>query len=212
MAARIDHVARDHHVGLAEHAVGLRAVAGLPVEDVVVGLVLLVVADDRRIGVERLASVDDGRQLLVLDVDQLERIARGVAVVGHDERDLLALEAHLVRGQHGLGVVGHRGHPGQVQRLEVLAGDHRAHLGMGERGGGVDRDDARVRERAAQHRAVQHPGQDDVVHVGALAADEARVLLALEPAESDRALFGDGHVSPPGSARSRDARQPSGSP
>ena len=52
----------------------------------------------------------------------------------------------------------------------------------------VDRDDLRVRVRAAQDRAVHHPGQADVVQVGALAADEARVLLALEAAEADRAL------------------------
>ena len=53
---------------------------------------------------------------------------------------------------------------------------------------GVDRDDPRVRVRAAQHRAVDHPRQPDVVEVGALAADEARVLLALQPAEADRPL------------------------
>ncbi len=37
------------------------------------------------------------------------------------------------------------------------------------------------------------PGQLDVVDVVALAADEARVLLALEAAEADRALLGGGH-------------------
>ena len=74
-------------------------------------------------GSSALRGVDHGRQRLVLDVDQLERVARGVAVVGDDERDLLALEAHLVGGQHGLDVVRQRRHPGQAQRLEVLAGD-----------------------------------------------------------------------------------------
>ena len=37
---------------------------------------------------------------------------------------------------------------------------------------------------------MHHARQPDVVQVGALAADEARVLLALEPAEADRALGG----------------------
>jgi hypothetical protein len=46
--------------------------------------------------------------------------------------------------------------------------------------------------RAAQQRAVDHPRQLDVVEVVALAADEARVLLALEAAEADRALGGGG--------------------
>ena len=40
-------------VRVGEDRVGLRLVARLPVEDVVVGLALLVVADDRRVGVER---------------------------------------------------------------------------------------------------------------------------------------------------------------
>ena len=46
-------------------------------------------------------------------------------------------------------------------------------------------------------RAVQHPGQLDVVEVGALAADEARVLLALQPAEADRPLVGARHPTSP---------------
>ena len=58
-----------------------------------------------------------GGQDVVLDVDQLERVARRVAVLGDDERDLLALEAHLVGGQHGLDVVGQRRHPGQARGL-----------------------------------------------------------------------------------------------
>ena len=129
-------------------------------------------------------ALDHRRQRLVLDLDQLQRVAGAVAVVRHDERDLLALEAHLVRGQHGLHVARQRRHPGELQALQVLAGDDGVHLRVLQGGGRVDRDDAGVRERAAQHRAVQHPGQRDVVDVGALAADEARVLLALAAGRS----------------------------
>ena len=117
-----------------------------------------------------------------------QRVARGVLVGRDHERDLLALEADLVAGQHRLGVVGDRRHPRQPERLEVLGGDDRGDARVRERRGGVDRDDLGVRVGAAQHRAVHHPGQADVVEVGALAADEARVLLALEPAEADRPL------------------------
>ena len=193
---------RHDRVGLGERAVGGRLVAGLPGRArEVVALAGLVVADQRRVGVERLAGVDDRRQRLVLDVDQLQRVV-GRVLVGRDhERDLLALEADLVAGEHGLGVVGDRRHPGQAERLEVLGGDHGGDVGMGQRGRGVDRDDARVGVRAAQHGAVHHPRQLDVVEVGALAADEARVLLALQPAEADRALgrgarevLDDGHA------------------
>ena len=45
----------DDDVGVGEDRVGLGLVARLPVEDVVVGLALLVVADHRRVGVERAA-------------------------------------------------------------------------------------------------------------------------------------------------------------
>ncbi len=186
----------DDHVGVLEHAVGLRRVARLPVEDEVVVLALLVVADHRRVGVERLARVDDDGQRLVLDVDQFERVARGVVVVGDDERHLLALEADLVGREHGLRVGREGRHPGEALGLEVLAGDHGADLRVLQRGGGVDRDDPGVRERTAQRGAVQHPGEPHVVDVVALAADETRVLLALHPAEADRALLGDGHQLP----------------
>ena len=77
MAARVDDVARDDRVGLGERAVGGLLVAGLPGRaGQVVALALLVVADQRRVGVERLARVDDRRQRLVLDVDQRQRVAR----------------------------------------------------------------------------------------------------------------------------------------
>ena len=189
VAARVDDVAAHDGVGLGERAVGGLLVAGLPRRArEVVALAGLVVADQRRVGVERLARVDDRRQRLVLDVDQRQRVV-GRVLVGRDhERDLLALEADLVAREHGLRVVGDRRHPRQAERLEVLGGDDRGDVRVRERRRGVDRDDPRVRVRAAQHRAVDHPRQPDVVEVGALAADEARVLLALQPAEADRAL------------------------
>ena len=99
----------------------------------VVDLALLVVADQRRVGVERLARVDDRVQRLVVDVDQLQRVARDVLVGRDHGRDLLALEADLVAREHGLRVVGDRRHPRQPERLEVLRGDHRGHARERER-------------------------------------------------------------------------------
>ena len=82
---RVDQVAGAHVLGGRERGVGGRGVARLPVEDVVVGLV----AHARRVGVQRVAGVDDGGQRRVLDVDQRERVAGGVAGLRDDERDLL---------------------------------------------------------------------------------------------------------------------------
>ena len=83
-------------------------------------LALDLVAHERGVGVERPAGVDHRRQRLVLDVDQLERVACRVAVLGDDEGDLLALVAHLVGGQHGLHVGRQRRHPGQLEPVEHL--------------------------------------------------------------------------------------------
>ena len=157
VAARVDDVAADDRVGLGERLVGGVLVAGLPGRaGEVVALAGLVVADQRRVVVERLAGVDHRGQRLVLDVDQRQRVV-GRVLVGRDhERDLLALEADLVAREHGLRVVGDRRHPRQAERLEVLGGDHRGDVGVRERLRGVDRDDLRVGVRAAQHRAVDH--------------------------------------------------------
>jgi hypothetical protein len=186
----VEHLLLDDHAtvgeGRGERLVGLGRVARFPVVDVVVGLAVLVVADDLGVGVEGLLRVDDHRQRLVLDVDQVERVTRRVAILGDDERDLLAVEAHLVGGEHRLGVVRQRGHPGEAERLERRAGDDGVHLRVRLGLGGVDRHDPRVRVRAAQDRAVEHAGQLDVVDVVAVAADEAHVLLAEHAPEPDR--------------------------
>ena len=191
VAARVDDVALDDRVGLGERPVGGLLVAGLPGRArEVVALAGLVVADQRRVGIERLARVDDRGQRVVLDVDQLQRVV-GRVLVGRDhECDLLALEAHLVAGQHGLRVVGDRGHPGQPERLEILGRDDGGDVGMRQCLGGVDREDARVGVRAAQDGAVHHARKLDVIEIGALPADESRVFLALETTKANGALDG----------------------
>ena len=206
MRAREHEVLLDDDVGVSEHAVGRRSIARLPIEDVIVGLSRLVVADQRRVGIERPARIDDGRQQFVVDVDQLERVARRVSVVGHHERDLLALEAHLVGGEHGLRVGRDRLHPGDAAVLEIPAGDDRVHLRVLERRGRVDRDDPGMRDRASQDGAVEHPRQLHVIDEVALAANEARVLLAPHAAEADRVPVGIAHVRARCSAAQRTER------
>jgi hypothetical protein len=140
----------------------------------------LVVADQRGVGIQRLADVDDGGQRLVLDVDQLERVTRGVAVLGDDERDLLALEADLVGGEHRL-----RRRRGSASRP---APSPRASPPSppGEPSGGPRPAKCR-RTRCARAREapedgqMQHAGQLEIIDVPALAAHEARILLAKHP-------------------------------
>ncbi len=180
MAARIVGDEPNDLVRLGERLLGRVGVSGLPVVDLVVGLVFLVVADHGRGRIERRLRADQDRKRVVVHVDQLERVVRDIRVLGDHTGDLLALHAHLVGGEHGLRVAGERRHPGEVVLGEELTGDDgddARELGRSRR---VDRVDLGVRERAAQDRHMQHVRELDVLDVVAAARDEARVLDALD--------------------------------
>ena len=181
MDSGIDDFLLDDDVCLGEGGFGGRGVAGLPVEAVVVGLAVQIGADHRGRLVERTPHVYDGIEWVVVDVDELERVARRVAVLGDDERHFLALEADLVGGQHGLHVVGQGGHPRQALAGEIGAGDHGLDLRMGLRRSRIDADDAGMRIGRAQDRQMQHPWQRHIVDVVAAAPDEPGVFLAQHP-------------------------------
>ena len=199
MDPRVQQVLGQGHLGGGEDLVGAVGVPGLPVENVIAAA--QVIADDRGTGVQRVPGVDHGRQRLVVDVDQLQGVPGRVPVVGHHERDLLALEPHLVGGQHGLGVPGQGRHPGQPAGRQHGPGDDRPDLGVGLGRGGVHGPDAGVRVRAAQHRAVQHAAELQVVDEAALAPDEPGVLLAPHRAEAHwngfLGFLGGGHEAAP---------------
>ena len=200
MHARVEHVLADDHVRLGEHRIALRLVAGLPIEDVIVGLAFFVGANHRSPRIEGLLGVDDRWKDVVLDLDQFQCVARRVLVLGDHESHLLALEPHLVGGQDGGSVVRERRHPRQAERLEDRARDHGLHLRVSLGRGGIDRLDVGVGDRAAQDRAVQHARHVHVVDVVALATQEASVFLAQHPPEADRVApgaggyIGDGHT------------------
>jgi hypothetical protein len=97
-------VERDDVVGVGEGAVGRVLVARFSVVDVIAFLSFLLVADHRRALGHGLLGARDRRERLVVDVDQLERVLRDVRGLGDDSGDLLALEADLVRREHGLGI------------------------------------------------------------------------------------------------------------
>ena len=186
---RVHDLLADHNIGGGEHRIGFGFVADLPVEDPVVRPALDLVPDHRRVRVERLAGVHQRGKHIVFDVDQLQGVPGGVTVLGHDERDFLALEPDLVGDQHGLDVRGERRCPRELQAQEVLAGDDCDDLRMRQGVGGIDGHEPGVRHRSPQDGAVQHPRQHDVIQVVALAAHEARVFLPLDTAIADRAVL-----------------------
>ncbi len=138
-----------------------------------------VLAQHRRIRIHRLEGIDQRRQRLVFDDDRVDAVIGRIAVGGDDEGDLLILEQHLAVGQNHLHVAGQGRHPGEVDGLQRLGGDHREHAGDLQRRAVVDFLDARMRMRRADEVAMQHARQLDVVDVIAPALREADVLDAL---------------------------------
>ena len=153
-------------------------------------LVLDVLAQHRRVGAIALNGSTSDRQRLVFDLDEVGGVGRDIAVGRDDEGDLLILEQDLAVGQHHLHVARQRRHPGEIDGLQVLGGQHRDDAGQRLGLRRIDLDDPRMAMARAMEVAVQHAGQLDVVDVVALALDEARVLDALALAPQALQAFG----------------------
>jgi hypothetical protein len=186
-AVVVDHLL-GHHVGACDDGLGRGLVALFPGEDVVVvlagpvgagHLAFEVLAQDRRVGGERLERVHDDGEFGVFDLHRLDPVGGGVAVGRDDEGDLLALEEDLAVGEHHLLVARQRRHPVEAEGGEVGGGEHREDARHLERRVLVDRHDAGVGVGAADEIAEEHSGQLDVVDVVALALGEAGVFHAL---------------------------------
>ena len=159
-------------------------------------------------------DVDDGRQGLVLDLDQLEGVLRRVGVGGDDHRDRLAdvadplvsqrelrgrlqveADAGLERGRRGAGL---RERPERRRQVRVReAGDD-----GGVAAGAIDPDppDPRVRVRAPEDRRVEAAERPEVVDVATPPDQEARVLAA---ADLGSDVLGSHRLRPPAPAARR---------
>ena len=144
LALRVGIAVRDHEVP----------------DDVRSRVVAIAVPHRRPVFVERLdlgrpLHVGDDRELLVGDDDRLGRAARLLGVLGRDERDRLTVVADAIGGEHRL--VGEL----EAVRLRagnVVVGQDGVHAGQQERRAEIDLDDPRVRVRAPQRVAPEHPG------------------------------------------------------
>ncbi len=168
----------DHAVGLGEGGVEVAPGVETRPHEVPAG----VVVEHGRLGFLRLAGVDDRRQRLVVDLDELGGVARELARLGHDGHDRLADVAHLAdREREVLDV--RAGHARDLEerireRRDLLAGQRPVDAvdRLGRRD--VDAGDVRVRVRAAHEVEVAHSVPLDVVDEDALALQETLVLLA----------------------------------
>jgi hypothetical protein len=149
-------------VAVADHDRAQHVRARIVAEAVAGSRVLVV---DRRL-LGGTLHVRHGLERLVLDPHPLGRPSRLLGVLGRDEGDRLAEVAHLVDREHGL--------VGELEPVGLRAG----HVGVGEDGvdaghperlGNVELDDPRVRMRAANGVAPEHPRGGQVARVGELA-------------------------------------------
>ena len=156
-------------VAVAHHAVGV-AVGG-PVD-----------VHERRVGRQRGLDVVDDRQLLVLDLDQVDGLLRDLGRERGDGRDGVALVAHVLLAE-------------EVAILHEVAVEHVRHVGVGRDGehagerlrlGRVEPRDAAVRHAGELELRVQHAREVQVGRVAARARDLVRAVCA------DEAPLGNG--------------------
>jgi hypothetical protein len=120
---------------------------------------------DRRL-LGRAFHVDDGLERLVLDADLLGGTPGLLRVLRGDERDRLAEVADAVDREHRL--VGEL-EPVRLRARHVGVREDRVHSLHRERLRDVDLEDPRVRVRAADGVAPEHPRREQVARVGELA-------------------------------------------
>ena len=130
--------------------------------------------EDRRARREGLARAAERRQRGVFGFHQPQGVQGGGFVVGDDDRDGLAVVAHLPARERRL--VAHVESDQDVG--PVGAGEDPAHAGGGCGGGGLDLLDFRVGEGAVEHGGLQRAGSDQVVGVAERAADLGRRIGA----------------------------------
>ena len=139
-----------------------------------------------RVGVLGLRVVDDRRERLVVDVDQLGRVLGDVAVLGDDQRDGIADEADLAVGERRARRLGARRADRRVPLLldsgvQVGGGEHEADPGQRARGRRVDRRGSPPRRTGCARRTrAACPGSEMSSTNVPVPGEQARVLDAVD--------------------------------
>ena len=168
---------------LARHRHGRLGLDGLEVHVDGAGeieVVAPVLVHERRAGLARLQHVGDDRQRLEVQLDLAGEVL-GLRPRRRDAHgDQLADVAHLARSEHRLQrrleARQRRVGPDRRHARQVLGDEH----AVADRRRDADAPDARMRQRAAQERHLQHARQPDVADILAAPAHVAVVLLAQE--------------------------------
>ncbi len=135
-------------------------------------------------------DIDDGRQLLEIDIDIVKRILGDVAALRDHDDDGFADMADPVLGQRHLAALvennssdrrrRHQQWPRLPVGAEIVGGIGRDHAGTLQRAGDINAPDAGMRDLAAQEGRMQHAGQFDIVDEQRLAGEELAVLIAFD--------------------------------
>ncbi len=128
-------------------------------------------------GLERVHWIEDGGEILVLDLDECLRLFRDVRIERGHHRDLFADEADTITGQQW-----HVEHAASHQDVREIRGrEHREDAGKRPGLGRVDLQDLRVRQRASKRFAPDEPGER---HVRGIPRRTADLLGAVEPSDA----------------------------
>ncbi|MHC2348643.1 hypothetical protein ACVMIL_009853 [Bradyrhizobium barranii subsp. barranii] len=134
--------------------------------------------DQRATNLSCTVDIDDDGEVLVIDLDQLQRIFRNRPALGDDGHHSLPGPDHAVERQwqlrsrrHALEVIERAG-PGRADLCEILAGGNEMHAFERARLLGIDGDDLRVRMRTAQERSVEHARQAEVADIASAAGEQ----------------------------------------
>ena len=198
--AVVHHLDLDDVRGLGHR---LRHRIGVAALDVVGEIARRLGPDRRRPGGECREAVDHGVERLVVDLDQLGRLACGLRAVGHDEGHRIADMAHAAIGQRRPRRHDHRldrrqaRHVAQALGRKVGMGVDGAHAGKRCRRRNVDPLDDGMGMRRAQHVAVQAICNRDVIDVAAAAGQEPRILEPAQRLADHLLLSAIAHVAPP---------------
>lgn len=157
-----------HHVRGMRKGVIDRAVVELGPET---GVICGARIDQRATNLSCTVDIDDDREVLIIDLDQLQRIFRKRPALGDDGHHGLPGPDHAVERQwqlrsrsHALEVVERAG-PGRADLCEILAGGNEMHAFECARLLGIDGDDLRVRMRTAQEGGMEHARQAKVADI-----------------------------------------------
>ena len=167
--------------GLGERPVDLALVEAATVDDVVARFLV----DERGAGAHRGLGIDDRGERLVVHLDQVAGVLGDVAVHRRDGDDGLAHVADLVdcervlQGRLHAHVVGEDPPPRPAAPGGLLAGEDADDARQGGGAAHVHAAEAGVGMRALHERRGDHAGEPEIVHVPALAGQQARVLDAL---------------------------------